>query len=393
MKKYYDLNSQVKEEEDILNELIQIGENSLLLFSQTGKIYQVIKGSNSFYFLYVGNEIKGVNYMNLRSSFTDEAAYLKGKKDYKINKSDISKINLDQKHSCICPFAQGGHVRISVFNRIRKFVFIGDVDILVVAKFFQTNTMAEVCLPNKLKSSNDEWLPDEMLKKLPHLRLLGKTITIISCMLASEFLLATLFFKIPAKMYTMLTVACLIMPLLLIYIYIKNNPFFTLAEKKRHEKENSNRFELSLILILTSSILWLRTSHFNILKYEVFILFCTIIAIVYISLFFLLSKEYKIKKLAIITFIFAVLMYTPSSTLLINDMFDMSTPTNVQVSVIDKSTSRSKNSTRYYMKVKFDDNNIQKLRINSNTYYKLEEGTIILIKKQKGFLNIPYIEW
>lgn len=109
-----------------------------------------------------------------------------------------------------------------------------------------------------------------------------------------------------------------------------------------------------------------------------------------------IEKTTKSKTWIYLSLIFNVLLYSYAGTYGANCVYDKSEPIVYNVKVVDKSISKSRRSTTYYVKVApwghhYDQ---EEISVSKNQYEEIQIGQIIKIDFKQGLFNIPwyYIE-
>jgi hypothetical protein len=117
-----------------------------------------------------------------------------------------------------------------------------------------------------------------------------------------------------------------------------------------------------------------------------------ILLILLISTHKLVQKSNKSKWLIYLTIVGNIALYSYAATYGVNCVYDLSEPKVYSAKVIDKSISRSRRSTTYYIKVEpwGHHKDPERISVQSNTYSNIEIGQTVSIDYKDGLLGIPW---
>lgn len=365
---------------------IQFSEKSLLLFAPMGGIYQVINGKDTFYFVRVGEELTGIDKELLKKDFSDEREFLKNKKDFSIDKKDITFISINQKHSANCPFPQSGKIKIST-NSVRKnFVVLDSVDIQKIEKFFGTGAN----LTDKRSNTSYSIPSEKPLSRndriiLPKLKRICLVLYVLAIVAPAVFLFIDL-------NYRLMSTICLLIPIAILVLYFKYNNILSFEDEKAGKKYSRNKISMGLPLIFPSLGLGLRSLlDFNFTEYRMFLFWSVIIFSAALLAFFLFTTEYKTKKSAILVMVISMLFYAPSATAQVNYLLDSSEPVISYSQVIDKYIdTSSKGPNSYILTMNLKNGKRCDLKVSRTYYNMVEKGRVVQISEKTGFLKIIY---
>jgi len=369
------------------NKAIEFGEKSLLLFSTFGAIYQLISGYNTFYFKKVGGEIRGIYPGSLVTDFSDESKFSTDKKDFSILKSEVTAISINQKHSANCPYAQSGKIGISCKSKKWHFVIMNEIDIMQVEKFFKCAVNAEIKMPIKLKEQRVEALSDSEAKKLPMLKNVNKALTYASWAAAAVFWFAMSW--LPSFSYSIMSIICILIPIIALIFYFKNNTIVSISDTKRGKNYYQNRVLILTTLLVPTTVLMLRALlDFNIVEYQMLIIPSIPIVAIILAAFFVFSKEYKVRKSAVVVIVIFALIYAPSACLHINNL-KYTVPINISAKVYDKYIDEgSKLPTTYHLNVTLSNGKQMDLQVIKSDYNSINKGDTVNVVEHKGLLGI-----
>ncbi len=387
-------NQQAPENEQIeaneikeFNKSIQFGEKSLLLFATFGAIYQLINGYNTFYFKRVGGELKGIYHESLITDFSDESKFSTDKRDFTIIKNDITKISLNQRHSVNCPFTQSGRIIIRCNTKKWRFVIMNEINIEQIKKFFNYAVSTEIKMPAKLKEQREEVVNDSDAKKLPMLKNVEKLLSFVSWAAAAIFWFAVPW--LPSISYSVLSIICIVIPIIALIIYFKYNGVVSISDAKRGKNYYQKRVLVFTPLFIPTLILALRAMlDFNIVDYKMLLILSISFAAVIIIAFFVFTKEYKVRKSAIAVIVFFALIYASSFCMHINKL-KYEKPTNISAYVYDKQVHKgSKSPTTYHLNVTLSNGKEMDLHVAKQVYDSISKGATIIVAESKGLLGI-----
>jgi hypothetical protein len=365
---------------------IQYSDKSLLLFAPMGGIYQVINGKDTFYFVRVGGELTGIDKELLKKDFSDEREFLKNKKDFSIDKKDITSISFNQKHSANCPFPQSGKICISTNSARKNFVILDSVDSQKIEKFFVIGANSVVKRPNpsysippeKSLSRNDRLI-------LPRLKRICLVLDVLAIVAPAVFLFVDL-------NYRLMSTICLLIPIVILVLYFKYNNILSFEDEKAGKTYGRSKIRMELPLIFPSLGLGLRSLlDFNFTEYRMFLFWSVIIFSAALLSFFLFTTEYKTKKSAILVMVISMLFYAPSATAQVNYLLDSSKPIISYSQVINKHIdTSSKGPDRYILTVNLKNGKQCDLMVSRTYYNMVEKGRTVQISEKTGFLKIEY---
>jgi hypothetical protein len=121
-----------------------------------------------------------------------------------------------------------------------------------------------------------------------------------------------------------------------------------------------------------------------------------ILIVLLISTHKLVQKSHKSKWLIYLTITGNIALYSYAATYGVNCVYDLSEPKVYPAKVIDKSISRSRRTTTYYIKVEpwGHHKDPERISVPGSKYYNIEIGETVSIDYKEGLLGIPwyYIE-
>ncbi|MDF2544766.1 MAG: hypothetical protein K0S47_4484 [Herbinix sp.] len=385
-KKIKDLEEMEKEFEhdlSIIYKNIRYGEKSLLVQNKMGNFYQIIKGDNKYYFVYLGNELSGVDADLLITDFMDENTFCNQKKDYNLTKEEIILISYK------IGISNKGDYSILIKTRTgnKRFTLLDTITRIELTHYFSgiqlngkqidpiSNTTAAVSKSNKKVN------PANIAK----LKITLFILIIGSILVGAIFL----FLGFP---YKLLSILCIIIPAITYGIYIKYNGVLTLEDKHDYSLFQNTNIDITLPLFIPSMAMALRSVlDFNILSFDYFFLWSFVLAIMIIAILFLFTSEYKRKTGVIGLFLLFVLFYAPSTVIQINYLFNTKVPHETVSTIYDMSLSEgSRSPDEYIVTVQLSDGRRVDLNISKEYYYRIRLGDTVVILETVGFLKLPY---
>ena len=379
-----ELERQEAETEKEFKKSIQFGEKSMLLFAPMGGIYQVINGRDTYYFIRVGGELTGIDYELLKKDFSDESGFLTNKKDYSIDKKDITTVSINEKHSANCPFPQSGKLSISTRSGRRKsFVIIDSIDSHRIGDFFGTDVKTKH--NPSYSASSEKPLSESDKLILPKLKQICLVLNVLAIITTAVFLFVDFNYKL-------MSAICLLIPIIILVLYFKYNSILSLEDEKAGKKYSKNKIRIELPLISPSLGLGLRSLlDFNFTEYGMFFFWSVLIFAVALLAFFLFTTEYKTKKSAIWVIAISMLFYAPSATAQVNYLLDFSKPVISSSPVINKHIdTSSKGPDKYILTVNLKNGKQCDLKVSKTYYDKVEPGRTVQISEKTGFLKIKF---
>lgn len=128
-----------------------------------------------------------------------------------------------------------------------------------------------------------------------------------------------------------------------------------------------------------------------VLAFRAWVRFIFVSFLLFVLLYFL-SKRYadKTKGLLISLFIFG-LLYVYGAIILVNVLYDDSTPTRIHPAIVDKRISQGKHAT-HYLKLSpwAKHTSAKEFRVSRATYEKYRKGENVTVIIKSGSLHIPW---
>jgi hypothetical protein len=362
-------------------------EKSLLLCSPMGTIYQVVSGEDKYYFIMVGGQFSGIDDDLLITDFSNESRYLSNKKDYAINKKDITAVSINQKHLSNFPLPNSGELSISLETRKKKYAILDLVDVSSVNNFF--GGIANI---KSVKALSAECEKEPELSKDESMVLLRlKKICLVLNVLA---IVAPAIFLFIDFNYQLMSSICLLIPLIILGMYFKYNNILSFEDEKSTTKKRKNKIMMELPLILPGFAMGMRSIlDFNLVGLKALIFWSISICCLIMIAFFLFTKEYKIKKSVILVIVLFMLFYVPSAVVQVNYLFDHSEPIIYTTQIIDMYIDTgSKAPDQYLLTVSLQSGKQMDMNVSKSFYGKEKKGQQVQISERIGFLKIKYAQ-
>jgi hypothetical protein len=226
---------------------------------------------------------------------------------------------------------------------------------------------------------------EESSEKLDRARKLTKLLNTISIFIA----LATILYP---KFYKLQIIACVGLPLLGLIILKNSKGLIKLNENPKSKLPNL----VSTLLMPTIALALRALIDFNVLNFSNAFKFSTAF-IILLTIFLFSSSEltFNLKKiktyLIIIVISFFGAIYSISSIIVTNGIFEKNEPTGYKASVIDKRINYGKTTT-YYLKLSQwgPQIEVKEVSVAKEIYSKKEIGDEVNIYYNVGLFDIPY---
>jgi hypothetical protein len=367
---------------DELKASIGFGEASLLLESDEG-MYQLIKGADKLFFKWIGEEAGGMDTKFLITDFSDETAFLKGKKDFCIAPGGIKAIKCG--YGALAGLEKNcGTFDIATYRGKYTFLILDSLPKERLEAFFEG-------LPFSVKEKRPAAPAPRLTSKekavLPGLKKACLALTIASVITAALF-----FFYIPdLATYRALSAVCMLIPAFTFALYIKYNKLLSIEDKKGpiFKKASVN---VSLPRLVPSAMLAIRTLYdFNVTGWVRLIIWSAAIVAAALLAFFKFTKEYKRKKAVLSIIILSVLFYAPSAVMQVNCLYDNSAPIVYSSALLDKHMSKgNRGGTYYYFNIEMKDGEQRHIKVGRDLYETYDEGSLVTVVEQEGLLGVSY---
>ena len=237
-----------------------------------------------------------------------------------------------------------------------------------------------------LRDDKYGWTKERRKEKLNK----AKTIARIYNTIGAICGLMTLFYPNP---YTLIISLSIILPIIGLFIIKQSDGMIRFVGRN-----NSAYISLEIGLFLTIIALILRALlDFNIYDYTNIWLPAIVISLGYILILFVGNKEFAFIKIADyfnnLVLIIMLFGYGYSTTVLTNSLFDNTTPTYFNTTVVNKQISSSKIIIYYFYLKSWGPNKIRsKMSVSKFDYKSFSPGDEITITLHNGLFDIPWYE-
>lgn len=379
-------------EEDEFNRLVGLGENSLILLTKMSGFFQMIKGNGRFYLVHAGGEVSGLDGELIKTDFSDESAYLTGKKDYTIEYSAITEIQYNNRRSVGTQLLNSGNVILKTADKRYAFTVINSVSPDRMAAFFeglpyQATVKTKPTVPVRI-------LNDEEKMILPGLKKVSMALMIVSILCG----VALLFLPIDYTQYCILSGLSILIPVITLGLYIKFQNLLSLDDKTNGDDKEKSFFKKTSVQIITplfvpSGVLLLRTVlDFTVTDYNALVIWAVALFVVLSALFFGLTQEYRRSKGIIAFALFIFLMYAPAVVVQVNCLYDFTEPYVYETSLVDKHISTgSRSPDQYIYTVQTEEGKSMDVSVTEEFYKTRETGDMVLVLDYPGLLGIDYV--
>lgn len=383
IKKYKEIEEKETAESKEINESINIGKKSLILKTLWGSFFQCIKAEDKYYFIYIGDEVKGVDFKLIIRDFSDEKIYITKKKDFIINKCEISSVTYNADKLKNSFYANSGSIILHYKNNKKRFHVMDNIAIENIKMFFEGIKIS-------LKSHNAQKnLPIAETKGIVDKKLINKLKSI--CLLLTIFSAVdvALFFFTSVN-YKVLSLICILLFLITFGLYVKYNKIFSIDDSSK--VFSKNKINITLPLFISSLGLGLCSLlDFNLLSFKMLIELSVLFSAIILFIFFRFTKEYKRKKSIMFMIMFMLLYFAPAAVVQTNYIFDKSDSKIETSKVYDMRIEKgSKGPDRYYVKVNILNGRKIELDVSKEYYEDLKIGSTVYVVERDGFLKIPY---
>lgn len=365
---------------------IRFGEKSLLLFTQTGGMYQLIRGADKLYFVRVGGELSGMDEALIRTDFSDETRLIQGKKDFDISPNQIANVRCKYGRAAGVPIESCAEIKIKTDSKVYTFAVLDHLPQEKLAAFF-SGLPFSFNAKRKKGTAKADALTEEEKKILPRLKKVCLALTVLAFVAGAAFL----FLPGGPILYRILSAACMLIPAAAFALYLKYNNCLS-VEDSNDAMFKKYRANISTALLIPSAALAIRTMFdFNVTGWTSFAIWSGAIIAAVLLATFMFTKEYKRKKSAIWMIILVVLFYAPSAVVQVNGLYDYSEPVVYDTTLIDKHISEGRRSgTRYLYTVIMEDGSGMELGVSEEFYEEREAGDAVTVVEQSGLLGIGY---
>lgn len=161
-------------------------------------------------------------------------------------------------------------------------------------------------------------------------------------------------------------------------------------------------YVIGLSLFITGIILIISIEKTFIINNDAFLFFILKLSFLFIVIFlsiifYLIRNALKsiLKILLGLTFFYSLGLFFILSSVIgfINHKYDTSKPMSFDVQIIKKTKSSSRAGVIYYLYIKnYKHNELTKIWVSNNIYYKVDELSFITLNTKKGYLGFEYLD-
>lgn len=377
-------------DDDAFKSSIRYLEKSIVLCSQMGALFQVIKTEQEYYFHYIGTMLIKPDWSKCITDF-DNIEQHRHKKDYKIGIADIDSISAVLR--ALFQMQSFGTLKIKLRNKKAKsYGFINRVDPEELTAFFGQN----IVVRDKVKEAapqEEEEITDSRKAVLNKINLARYIFSVLSIV----FFAAYIFYN-TENTDAAFTVLAILISLAPIVTYLVLQEYISIRDVSRLAQPDKNKINFLFIAMLFPILFALKclSTGFYIVDYEYLklSLYSLIPFAVLSVIFFVVCKEYKKFKSCIMAFIVAAGTFCPSFIYKVNSAFDFHQPQEVTCQVIEMPTNTAKNGeVTYYVVIEYDGKTI-KTEVDEETYDQMTVGGEATVLRYHGAFGIEreYLE-
>lgn len=375
-----------------LKEQVKYLEKSILVGSQMGTLFQMIKTDDAYYFHNVGSILKGIDDSKFLSDFDNlDGVINNNKKDFKIAKIDIS--TMQAKLNFIPQQLEFGTLIIKLKDgKTKRLGFANLIEKDDITQFFDNNieiiekdSYKEITEENTKELTNDEKI------KLNKVNLFIMLFSVISSFIFTFYI----FFN---NQYTnaILSTICVILTISSFAIYIILNKYLRLDTNRFNSNDVVNGKISYVLTFFFFPILMALKCSLNLIfvvsyDYVNLIIFSVVLLVLLLALFLIFTKEYKVKKGAIALAVIVLLALCPSCVAKINSGLDFTPPQEIACVVVEKPTHTDNNDKiTYYLTIKYNDRDI-KTEVEKEKYDITNIGDNVVVLRYNGLLGIEKV--
>jgi hypothetical protein len=376
--------AELREADSEFKKSIRFGEKSLLLFTQTGGMYQLIRGIDKLYFIRIGGELSGMDEELIRTDFLDETRLIQGKKDFDIAQNEIAQIRCRYGSITGVPMESCAEIKIKTDRRTYTFAVLDHLPERRLATFFGGLPFSAGV--KKQARASARGLTEEEKRILPGLKKACLALTVLAIVAGAAFI----FLPGGPVLYRVLSAACILIPVAAFVLYMKYNNLLSIEDSNDSMFKRS-RANISTALLIPSGALVMRTIYdFNVTGWASFAIWSGAMIAVVLLMMFKFTKEYKRKKSVIWMIVLVALFYAPSAVVQVNGLYDYSEPVVYSTTLLDKHISEGRSSTRYIYTVEMEDGSEKDLGVSREFYREQVAGDTVTVVEQSGLLGIDY---
>lgn len=373
-------------EDEELKRSIKYVEKSVIISSQMGSLFQVIKSEQEYYFHYVGSILIKLDQSKLITDFDNIEQY-GHKKDYKISRADISGLKITLRN--FAQFMDFGTLKIKTNdNKTKKYGLINGMEEEEIKAFFGD----EIEIINKVKPEevDEEAIDDSRKKVLNKINLARYIFSVISAITLDVYT-----FYNSQKTDPIFTGFAVVICLAPVITYFILQNYLTIRDVGRFSKSENGKINVAATLIVFPVFFALKCilTSFSIAHYQLhkMLLFSLIPLSVAMIVFFVFCKEYKKFKSCIMVFAVAMIAFCPSFIYKVNYAFDFKQPEVVACKVIDLSThTDNSGNITYKIVFEYEGREIEK-EVDESDYNELTEGGEVNALRYRGLFGIQTV--
>jgi|GEM_PF-5792093 len=374
---------QLEAEERELTEKYALNSQSIVMMDVWGKIYQCIKQHDMYYFIHIGNQLSGIKKEKMISDFSDSAKFMSDKKDFTMEKSQVTSMLYNQPNTAMNPWGAG---TITIKMNGKKKHFNLSCDEPTLKSFFDGAELQQKKKKAEKYSAEESEVNENVDGKryyaLKNALAILNFIIIIS---SAIFLFLGLSYIVVSAVLILCFVAAFV-------LYSKYSDVFTLSELKSNKGSSRKKLFIFVPFIAPPIVLAIRALlDFRFLEWTNFFIYSAVAFVVVAILFFVFTKEYRKSKPMVAGILAISLLFSMAFVPNVNFNLDFKDPLIIQSDVYDMKTSSSSNTpTQYIIEIKTSKGKVMQLEISKELYEKLEIGDIVDVHEHGGFLGIPY---
>ena len=368
-----------------LKRSIQYPEKSIVLASQMGSIFQVIKSDGEYHFHCIGHMFTKIDQSKYITDFESIDNY-SDKGDYSVNRADISSVTATLRN--VPNMMDFGTVKVSVNGKTKRYGLINVMSAEELKTFFGEDIA--ITDKNVPAESNETDMDDNRKKVLNKINLARYVFSIISAAIFSAYT-----FLNSEKTDAVFTAFAIVICLTPVICYFVLKDFVTIRDVNVFTKQDKSKINILFTVMLFPIVFALKCLllAFSVEHYQLgkLLLYSLIPFAILLVAFLLFSKEYKKFKSCILVFALVMAFFSPSVVCKVNSAFDFRQPDVVACKVVDTSThTDNSGKVTYYLVFEYGDRTI-KTEVEENVYDQTEVGGEVNVLRYHGALGIQSV--
>ena len=379
-------NEEITAADDQLKRSIKYGEKSILISSQMGAAFQVIKSEREYYFHYIGNILTKLDESKLITDLDDVESFAH-KKDFRLNAADIVSLNLTLRNAV--QFMDCGTLKIKTSDgKTKSYGLLCGLEEEEIKSFFGEG----IVIDNKMKpvEADEVAIDDSRKKVLNKFNLARYIFSIVSVII---FIVYTFYNSEKTDPYfTALAVIVCLVPTVTYFIF---QDYLTIRDEGRFSKRVSDKLNITATVVLFPIFFALKCllTSYSMAYYQLpkLLLYSLIPLAVGLIVFFVFDKEYKKFKSCILVFALALIAFCPSFIYKVNIAFDFKQPEVVACEVIELSADTAKNGkVDYNLVFSYEGRKIE-VEVDELLYNELTVGGEVNVLRYRGLFGIQTV--